>query len=198
MFYLPKFRELTTKSELLSYAAAYTICSGLPVPEAFILSPTNQVFGLYVKGDLIGGFILGHGPDYRTIALFANESARPALSEQFSTKDGCTEICCFFIAPEYRAKTIYNFATWASMIYAQVRHGRKTFLYGTCSRSLAKLYGQTKKSVLIHEDVVNGKSTFIFRGEKRYCIGGMLRIMSHKLQRIMAVAKRGKRRMVQG
>ncbi len=194
MFNLPTFREITSTPDRYHFAKTYSKCSGLPVPDEFILATTNQIFGLYIKGNLIGGFILGQGPAFRTISVFASESHQEALYHQFITEEECTEICCFFISRAYRQKTLTNFSSWAAMIYAQIKYGRKTFLFGTCSRSLAKLYGQTEKSMLIHEDKINGKSTFIFCAERRFCVQGMLKIMYHKLQRTIKVAKRGAKR----
>lgn len=198
MFHLPSFRELTSVADRDHFARTYTACSGLPVPEEFARASTNQFFGLYAGDQLVGGFILGHGPDFRTIAVFAGENDQPKLYDRFSTKDNCTEICCFFIQRAYRQNTFYNFSTWAAMIYAQLRHGREILLYGTCSRSLARLYGQTKKSVLIHEDVLNGKPTFIFWGERRSCVQGMLKIMSHKLRRVFKISWAGLWRVSSG
>jgi hypothetical protein len=189
MFNLPSLRELTSAAQRHHFAKTYTACSGLPVPEEFAQAATNQIFGMYAGDKLIGGFILGHGPAFRTIAVFAGERHQPNLYDRFSTNASCTEICCFFIASAYRRSTFYNFSTWAAMIYAQVKHGREIFLFGTCSRSLAKLYGQTEKTILIHEDVLDGKPTFIFWGERRSCVQGMLKIMSHKLRRVIKISR---------
>lgn len=74
MFHLPSFRELTSVVERDHFAKTYTACSGLAVPKEFARAATNQFFGLYAGDQLVGGFILGHGPDFRTIAVFAGEN----------------------------------------------------------------------------------------------------------------------------
>ena len=66
---LPVLNQLTNAEELKQYATAYEKCSGLPVPVSYLSE--NKTFALSLHGKMIGGFILGMGPEFRTIEFFA-------------------------------------------------------------------------------------------------------------------------------
>ena len=66
---LPVLNQLTKQSEFDQYATAYEKCSGLPVPISYLSK--NKTFALSLNGKMIGGFILGMGPEFRTIEFFA-------------------------------------------------------------------------------------------------------------------------------
>lgn len=183
MFLLPNCKQLTTANELQAYATAYQQCSGLAVPLAYLQSASNHVFGIYLRQQLIGGFVLGNGPQYRTIELFANEHEHKLLYQQQNEAGPATEICCFWIARNYRRHTRINYFCWASMSLLLWRFGQTELLFGTCSRSLARLYATTEKSVLVHTDRVNQKATFIFRAKQRHALKGIFEIICHKMKR---------------
>lgn len=189
MFSLPQFKQIKETKALASFADHYLKSSGLPIPDAYLYNPDNHIFGIYWNHELIGGFILGNGPDFRTIELFAQVEKQASIYEGLENRSDYTEICCFFIKRKFRTKAILNFFTWFAMTYALKRYGNQYFLFGTCSRSLARLYGQTEKSILISRDRVNQKSTFIFWAEKRTCIRGMFEIIFHKLQRTIKTSR---------
>lgn len=167
----------------------YVKSSGLAIPDTYLHSPNNHVFGIYWKKELIGGFILGNGPSFRTVELFAQAPKQEDIYEKLEDCSSYTEICCFYIQRKYRTKTTLNFFTWFAMAYALKRFGNKNFLFGTCSRSLAKLYGQTQKSVLINRDFINNKSTFIFKAKQADCLHGMFEIIRHKMKRVLKTSK---------
>lgn len=190
MFNLPQSKLIKDRTELQNFSTHYGLASGLPVPIQFLQDSNNNVFGIYYKGDLIGGYILGNGPSFRTVEYFAKEEERENVCELLGDLSAYTEICCFWIEKSMRSNSKFNFFTWLAMTYSLKVYGNKYFLFGTCSRSLARLYGQTPKSVLIHRDRVNKKTTFIFRAKRRTCITGMFEIILHKLRRIISLSRR--------
>lgn len=187
---LPRFKRITEKNELKYFSSLYGNCSGLPIPENYLYNSNNRILGIYYKKQLIGGFILGNGPDFRTIELFAKAAKHENIYQQLEDKALYTEICCFWIDSEFRSKTSLNFFVWLTMTYCLKRYGRKYFLFGTCSRSLARLYGQTKKSIQIHRDFINGKATFVFWAKRRTCITGMLEIIVSKFKRKQSLQRK--------
>ena len=126
---------------------------------------------------------------FRTIALFASKNNRAIIHQQLGNLEDYKEICCFYIDRKFRIKTKFNFFVWLSMTYALKRYGKKYFLFGTCSQSLARLYAQTPKSIPIHQNLINDKATFIFKASRNTCIMGMLEIIAAKFKRGLRLNK---------
>jgi len=183
MNFLPTIRQITTKDELSTFSKMYFSCSGLPIPEEYMHNEANRVFAIYWRNKLIGGFILGRDINFRTIEFFARPEKQASVVSQLRELSKYTEITCFWINKRYRTNTFLNIFVWLSMTYALRMYGTEYFLFGTCSRSLARLYGQTSKSIQIHRDRINNKSTFIFKAHRSSCVTGMFEIISHKLKR---------------
>ena len=191
MFSTPTFKRITTTIDLQDFSTNYCNASGLPIPDSYLHNPDNYVFGIYYRKQLIGGFILGNCTEFRTIDFFARKSNQERVVQELGQLEEYTEICCFYIDREFRTKTRFNFFVWLTMTYALKRYGKNNFLFGTCSRSLARLYAQTPKSVPVHRDLINQKATFIFKAKRSHCISGMLEIIAYKFKR----TKRLKRKM---
>lgn len=189
MKFFPTLLQLQTTASRENFSEIYCKASGLPIPESYLHHPNNRVFGVYKNQELIGGYILGNGSNFRTIALFAQEDKHDMLYEQLEHKELYTEICCFWIKKEVRTKTTLNFFIWLTMAYALKRYGTPYVIFGTCSRSLAQLYSSTSKVKFLSEDIVKRKSTFIFWSKQRYAISGISEIVFHKLKRVLKMAK---------
>ena len=189
MISTPKFRRLRSKTDLQEFSNHYCQASGLPIPQSYLQNPINNVFGIYFNKQLIGGFILGNSTAFRTLDFFATKTNRPKVQQKLGQLESYTEICCFYIDREFRTKTRFNFFVWLAMTYALKRYGKKYFLFGTCSRSLARLYATTPKSIPIHEDIMEGKATFIFKARRNTCVLGMLEIITYKFRRRLKLNK---------
>ncbi|MCB0525644.1 MAG: hypothetical protein H6576_08820 [Lewinellaceae bacterium] len=183
-----KLFQIRDTEKLQSFSEIYFSCSGLPIPDEYLFNQQNRVFGIYRNNEIIGGFILGKGTEYRTLEVFAGDNERRNLYEGLDQKLMPTEICCFWIKREYRTKTLANLYVWLCMAYALKRYGTPYFLFGTCSRSLAKLYSSTPKSILIHTDHIRHKDTFIFWAKRSTCISGVLEIIRFKLNRVFKIS----------
>ncbi len=190
MNFFPTFRQITTKDELNTFSKLYFNCSGLPIPEEYMTNEMNRVFAIYWRNKLTGGFILGRDINFRTIRFFAKPKKQTSVISQLDELSKYTEITCFWIDKKNRTNTFLNIFIWLSMTYALRIYGTQYFLFGTCSRSLARLYGQTSKSIQIHRDRINNKSTFIFKAHRSSCIIGMLEIISHKIRRMVKTIKK--------
>ena len=186
----PTLKQITAEDKLTAYSNMYFKASGLPIPEEYMINEKNRVFAIYCHGKMIGGFILARDINFRTIKFFARPEKQADVIAQLEELTKYTEITCFWIKREYRANTFLNMFTWLSMTYALRVYGTKYFLFGTCSRSLARLYGQTQKSIQIHRDRVNKKTTFIFKAHRSSCITGMFEIIAHKLKRTLKTIER--------
>lgn len=184
--------QLRTEASREVFSEIYGKASGLPIPESYLHHPNNRVCGVYKNQVLIGGFILGQGSDFRTIELFAKEEKHNTLYQQLEDRALYTEICCFWIKKEVRTKTFLNFFIWLSMAYALKRYGTPYVLFGTCSRSLARLYSTTSKVKFLSEDFINRKPTFIFRGKQSNAISGISEIVFHKLKRILKITNKSR------
>lgn len=183
MNFFPTLKQISTKDELVTFSKKYFTCSGLPIPQEYMNNEMNRVFAIYWRNELIGGFILGRDTNFRTIEFFAKPEKQAAVVSQLEELTKYTEITCFWINKKYRTNTQLNLFVWLSMTYALRMYGTQYFLFGTCSRSLARLYGQTSKSIQIHRDRINNKSTFIFKAHRSSCVTGMFEIIGHKLKR---------------
>lgn len=197
MLHIPQIKRLQSQNDLQQYADTYFDCSGLPVPTEYISSPGNRVYGVFIKKRMIGGFILGQGNSMRTLEVFAQAEARLKLYQSIGPVSDFTEITCFWIDPAYRKNTALNTFTWLVLAFCLRRFGTPKILFGTCSSSLARLYGVTPKSELIHRDRINGKRTYIFQSERSVSVQGFLEILRFKLSRTVRIRKQKQARPVQ-
>ena len=194
MFNLPILKRLEKQSALATYAAVYQQCSGLNVPQDYLQN--NQVFGIEIKGKLIGGFILGCGAPLRTVDYFARKENQYDLYEQIGAPNTFTEICCFWIDPVYRTKTLINYFVWVCMAYTLKRFGKENIIFGTNSRRLAALYSTTAKSIFLHSDKIGPKRTFIYVAKRKTALRGILEIVYFKFKRQWALNRRTNRAIV--
>ena len=190
MITIPSLKRLKSQTQLDYYSETYLKCSGLPIPQVYINNPDNRVYGIFYNNKMIGGFILGKGQTLRTLEVFAQPDARRRLYDSVGEIHECTEITCFWIDPKFRKNPYLNTYTWICLAIMLKCVGNKKVIFGTCSASLAKLYSTTSKSVLIHKDVVNGKPTFIFRGDQQVSLIGFFEVLRHKWSRMARVSWR--------
>ena len=184
---LPRLRRLTSTPDYQAFAQKYEQCSKLPVPQDYL--EANHVFGIYLKNYLIGGFILGCGAPLRTVRFFAQADKQDQIYQQLGAPNTFTEICCFWIDSGYRKKTTINYFIWISMAYALKRYGTANIIFGTNSSRLAALYSTTKRSIFLHQDRINRKSTYIFTAARRGCVKGILEIVYFKFKRKLQLEK---------
>ena len=189
MLRIPQLKRLQSQNDLHQYAATYFDCSGLPVPMEYISSPGNRVYGVFLKRKMIGGFILGQGTSMRTLEVFAQPEARLNLYQSIAPVSDFTEITCFWIDPAFRKNTALNTYVWLALAFCMRRFGTPKILFGTCSSSLARLYGVTPKSELIHRDRINRKRTYIFQSERSVSLLGFMEILRFKLGRTARIHK---------
>ena len=147
MFYLPKFSKITTNQELDVFDHSYTQCSGFKVNRDYYES--NQVFGIYRKSRMIGGFVLGTGSTLRTLEVFVGIEHRDDLYNHVKASRSHTEMCCFWMDPSTRKKTWLNFFVWFCVAYALWVNGTQQLIFGTNSVRLAALYGASPKCQLL-------------------------------------------------
>lgn len=189
MINIPHFKRLNNKAQLDHYANTYFQCSGLPVPTTYLHSPTNRVYGVFYKKQMIGGFILGNGQTLRTLEIFAQPAARGCLYGKMGDVKAFTEITCFWIAPQFRRSTSINTFVWLSLAFLLRCVGKEKILFGTCSASLAKLYSVTPRSVLLHRDEINGKRTFVYQSERKVSLQGFLDVLCYKWGRQVRIRR---------
>lgn len=183
MLFLPKLKSLKTATERQAFATQYEACSQLPIPSAYLLSANTQVFGFYYRGQIIGGFMLGDGQDFRTIALFAQPSNQTAVYQAMQERSTYTEICCLWMSHKYRKSTLVNVFNWAAMAITIYTKSKENLLFGTCSAGLARLYAASNKTSLLLTDRVQKKRTFILQGKKQESLVGIFNIIKYKLKR---------------
>ena len=186
MMYLPLFNKMNNVSEFELFAQKYQECSGFNVDMDYFTS--NQVFGIYHKKQLIGGFVLGQGAALRTVEVFAGEESRAALYQQIQAAGVPTEMCCFWMDAAYRKHTVLNFFIWGCVAYALQVYGTPLLVFGTCSARLARLYSSASESMVIHTDFIHQKQTFVFMGPRKYCLLGVWQILSYKTKRLLNMA----------
>ena len=143
---------------------------------------------------MLGGFILGHGASLRTLEVFAQDNARDHLNKDLGDLRDFTEITCFWINPKHRINTGFNTFIWLSLAYCLKRFGAAKILFGTCSTSLAKLYGVTPKSKLIHQDLIKDRNTYIFQSERKTCLQRFFEILRFKFSRTAKIRRQRQRK----
>ena len=186
---VPQLKQIKQAKELEQYSQTYEQHAGLPIPVAYLNHPGNRIFACYHQDKMIGGFILGQGVRLRTVEVFAEEKARGLLYQRFAPIHTYTEITCFWMSPAIRKHTLLNTFVWLSLTYCMQRYSNAHILFGTCSTPLARLYGITEKSRLIHQDVLEGKRTYIFESAKKDSLLGFLQILRYKLRRSFEIQK---------
>ena len=188
MSLLPQFKKLTSPEDLATFSATYARCSGLPIPQSYLAN--SRVYAYFSQDEMIGGFILGQGPEYRTIKLFANTQNQAALYSMLEDKGQATELCCFWIARSFRTKTLINIYIWMCMAYVLRFRSESVLLFGTNSQGLAKLYSTTPHSVLINNEQVKSKDCHIFLAKSNVALRGISEIVAKKLKRVFKIKKR--------
>ena len=63
------------------------------------------------------------------------------------------------------------------------KQDNRNILYGTNSKGLANMYGYPKKSLLFHNDKVDGKETFIFLARRIEFHEGVKEILNSRLNK---------------
>ncbi|MFK8161266.1 MAG: hypothetical protein AB8H12_02280 [Lewinella sp.] len=180
MFPLPSFNILRSTQSRNDYAELYEQSSGLPIPQDYLHDPANRVFGIVRDRVLVGGFILGEGEALRTVKVFASPADQVNIDGMAGDVGERTEITCFWISAAVRREVTLNRFIWISMIYALTRYSKRTIVFGTCSKGLARLYATSQRAELVSRDRIDRKSTFIFRAEKRDAIAGFCNILAFK------------------
>ncbi|MEM1217883.1 MAG: hypothetical protein AAGH79_03190 [Bacteroidota bacterium] len=186
---VPHLKQVKQAKELEQYSQTYEQYAGLPIPTTYLNNPHNRIFACYHQNKMIGGFILGQGERLRTVEVFAEEKARGPLYQRFAPIHTYTEITCFWMSPTIRKHTLLNTFVWLALTYCMQRYSNAHILFGTCSTPLARLYGITEKSRLIHQDVMEGKRTYIFESAKKESLLGFLEILRYKLKRSFRIQK---------
>ncbi len=185
---LPRFVQLSQAQDLNHFSSAYTECSGFEVKRDYY--ELNQVFAIYWRQRMLGGFVLGSGETLRTLEVFVSEEQRAALCDQVNSGLSHTEMCCFWMEPEARKKAWLNFYVWACVAYALRFFGSQQLIFGTNSVRLAALYSATPKCVLLHADYLNQKQTYVFTGPRKHCLLGVAQILLYKLKRVLKITHR--------
>ena len=194
MALLPKFKKINNAQELDVFASTYTECSGFNVNRDYY--ENNQVFGIYCQERMVAGFVLGTGETLRTLEVFVGEEHRSGLYQKVTDTVPHTEMCCFWMEPSTRKKTLLNFFVWFCVAYALRFFGTQQLLFGTNSVRLAALYSAASKAELIHSDYLKKKRTFVFSGPRRYCLLGVAQILWYKLKRTLKIVNQRNRAQV--
>lgn len=191
MAFIPKFKKINNAEELDVFASTYTQCSGFNVNRDYY--ENNQVFGIYCQERMVAGFVLGTGETLRTLEVFVGEEHRSGLYQKVTDTVPHTEMCCFWMEPGTRKKTLLNFFVWFCVAYALRFFGTQQLLFGTNSVRLATLYSAASKAKLIHSDYLKQKRTFVFSGPRRYCLLGVAQILWYKLKRTLKIVNQRSR-----
>lgn len=195
MFNLPSLKVLKGQAELAAFARRYENISGLAVSTNYLSTVGVQVFGFYLKDKLIGGFLLGTGDEFRSVQLFARAEQHASVYHKMGLPHHYTEICCLWLTPRARQQRWVNLACWVKFTVALQLHASQYLLFGTCSWGLAALYASSRKSMLIHEDLINNRPTYIFVADKKSVLPGMGNVIWHKVTKMFHLMSPGSIRL---
>lgn len=172
-------KTLTSNHDLLAFSQAYQKASGLPVPIAYL--EQSKVYAFYSRGTMVGGFVIGQASPLRTLEVFVKDDKQENLCQELNDLQNYCEVCCFWISHSYRKHLLTNIKCWLKMAYA-VKYQNKPFvLFGTNNKGLAYIYGYPFKSLLLHEDEINNRNTYVFLARKKDFAGGVWEIIWAKL-----------------
>lgn len=175
-----KLTQLKNRHELAKFGQTYQGLSGIEVPIEFLES--SDVLEFSVSGKPLAGFVLSHSKSkVRTLDYFVSDKYRPSLSKKLGLLENYSELCCFWISPEIRRNGLKIIEIWVRMAISVRQRCNKEVLFGTNSKKLAVIYGYPKTAVLIHKDSVNKRKCFVFIGQKKHFVPGLIRIALAKI-----------------
>lgn len=183
MLNLPSLRQISTEQDIECFSTVYQQCSGFHVPRAYYES--NRVFVVQWRKQMVAGFVLGAGTQLRTLEVFAGNESRDQLYQQIGRASRHTEMCCFWMRPQYHKKIWLNFFVWFCVAFALRTYGSTRLIFGTNSARLAALYSAAPKCRLLHSDFIHQKQTFIFTGPRKDCLMGVAHILLYKINRLL-------------
>ena len=181
----PKITRITDDLALETYAQAYQRVSRSAVPIAYLKQA--DVYAVKVNKKIIGGFVLANGPQFRTIALFMQEEDQEQFYEQTNPSNQCTELTCYWMSRNAQNKILLNLYVWLSLAVILKLKCKAFILFGTSSKSLARLYSQTPRAILIHQGRIKRRNAFIFVGKRKECFRGILEVVASKLRRLVYI-----------
>lgn len=182
---LPKITRLTSESAIQTYAKAYQRVSRSAVPAAYLRQA--NVYAVIVNQKIIGGFALANGPRFRTISLFMQEEEQEQFYKQMNQTNQFTELTCYWMNRKAQKKVLLNLYVWVSLAVILKLKCKSYILFGTSSKSLARLYSQTPRAMLLHQGRSRGRNAFIFAGKRKECLRGILEVVASKLRRLVSI-----------
>lgn len=173
-----QLKTLTKESDKLFFRQRYESISGLEIPRSYFNA--SKTFTFSNKERILGGFMLGSGPDFRTVNMFVSPIHHELFYNIINLND-FVEVCCFWIDHKYRKHKYLNALLWLKLAYAVTAQPESYVLFGTNSLGLAKMYGRPRKSLLFHHDEIDKKQTFIFIARRKEFAAGVWEIILQKM-----------------
>jgi len=171
---------ITMNKELFLFKYKYERKSGLKLPLRYLKKA--KAYSFVVDGQIVGGFILNSNLPLRTADIFVSEESKNNNLEKLNKEIFC-EVCCFWMDRKFQKEPFYNSKFWLQMAKETEKQDKRYILYGTNSKGLANMYGYPKKSLLFHNDKVDGKETFIFLSRRDEFYEGVKEILYSRLNK---------------
>jgi len=165
---LPHIQLIENNTQRDHFSWKYYQACGLPVPVKYI--EAHQAFQIEWKGEVIGGFIIGEGPVFRTVNSYAKGLVRPIFRRILHPTEDYSEICCYWLDERFQKLGFLNIIICFKIGMVIQKYANKKILFGTDSRRVAQLFSFSTYTRLIHKDQVYGAQTFMFTMERRHCM----------------------------
>lgn len=108
---------------------------------------TNSVYVLIRKGEVIGGFVYGTGPNYRYLERMGDPQLRRQYQEAFS-RASLAELTILWLKRDYR-KTLYSLVLWGHVALKSFFGPADYIMFGTSVPVLTQALDYPQSTVKI-------------------------------------------------
>lgn len=173
-------QRIQNQPDLDKFSKLYEERSGLPIPLEYLRR--NTVFGMYKTGELVGGYIISRskGHDSRTCQSFISKSVQNEKAAILESE--VVEVCCFWLKKTRKNYFYKSLLIWSDMAIRMVFNPAKIVLFGTNKMSLASVYAYPRKSLLLAQDSINNRPTWVFYSNKKNFFRGVGEILISRIK----------------
>jgi hypothetical protein len=185
---------LTTREALEAYRAKYDEICGTLITDEYLFN--QRVYGVFEKGKMTAGFIIGQQYPYRTIDQFILPEDRPPVYDLIKGVNGVGEACAVWRDRESKGALV-GMLIWMHVAWYAMKTNNRIFLMGTFEPGLARLYSYPKYGYLISQTPYRDGSYYIFMGFKENGLRAAMQLLKFKLMKsgLKLVGKRPKHKI---
>src|SRR5688572_24299516 len=121
-------RRLTSRDDLEAYRKKYDEICGTLITDEYLFN--QLVYGVFEKGKMTGGFIIGQQYPYRTIDQFIAPENRPPVYDLIKGVNGVGEACAVWRDRDSRSALV-GMLIWMNVARYAMKTNNRIFMMGT-------------------------------------------------------------------